>query len=81
LGGWCRWLDVRHVAECQGTARSAEACPMRLRGGKDIPIDMKIFYWLENQGGDVAGRKLRAVAVMVAFLESVPGTPGTQLAW
>ena len=29
----------------------ASSRTLRLRGGKDVPIDMAIFYWLENQGG------------------------------
>ena len=32
-------------------AGTERAHTLRLRGGKDIPIDMKIFYWLEDQGG------------------------------
>ena len=37
-----------------GHTRRAQT--LRLRGGKDIPIDQRFFYWVENKGGDAFTR-------------------------
>ena len=48
-----RWLGVTEggAKSMAGDLRSLSA--LRLRGGTEKPIDMKIFYWLENQGGEI----------------------------
>mmetsp|Transcript_9987 Transcript_9987/g.8774 ORF Transcript_9987/g.8774 Transcript_9987/m.8774 type:complete len:222 (+) Transcript_9987:10-675(+) len=41
-----------HSTECGSAGNERWDLALRLRGGaKEIPIDMKIFYWLENLGG------------------------------
>ena len=48
----CVWVGRGAWTERKASARHADA--MRIRGGKDIPIDMRIFHWLEDRGGQCA---------------------------
>jgi hypothetical protein len=47
------WLH-HPVANCRRALEAEEATrgqAMRLRGGKNIPLDMKVFYWLQDRQG------------------------------